>query len=205
MHSMTHLQAIGRAPLACLAVSFSLPASSGTVRRRTEGPPGEETSPPCPAAVPGGWGAVWPLFHPTLSESLQSVVPALNLPSPGPEAALGSLLLASLPFPHISEPLLRLPNRLGVFHCLCLLTLPFPRPSACSGPLAAASWVGRALSSSPGLLGSQVPEQAPAGTWPPTRPASGSAWQPSALRPLAQGGVTLELPGPVCPAVMQTS
>ena len=116
-------------PLACLAVSSLFPASSGTVRRRTEGPRGGRRYPRALPQCREGGGAVWPLFHPTLSESLQSVVPRLNLPSPqSREAALGSLLffLASLPSPTFQSLCCVSPTG-SVSSIVCVCHLPFPR------------------------------------------------------------------------------
>ena len=82
MHSMTHPQAMWPGPLWPVLLSLSLfPASSGTVRRRTEGPQGGRRHPGALPQCRESGGAVWPLFHATLSESLQSVVPRLNLPA----------------------------------------------------------------------------------------------------------------------------
>lgn len=112
---------------------------------------------------------------------------------------LSLLLLASSLPPHISEPLLS-PNRLRVFHCLCLSLLPFRVPSAwVQASLLPPGWEEH-LPSVPGPLGlSQVPEQASRVVpWPPTRPKPGlKAWQPSALRPPGSGRSNL---GASCPA-----
>lgn len=43
-------------PLACLAVSFSLSSKLGDCEKEDRGASGWETSPRCPAAVPGEWG-----------------------------------------------------------------------------------------------------------------------------------------------------
>ena len=211
MHSMTHPQAMWLGPLLPVLLSLSLfPASSGTVRRRTEGPQGGRCHPRALPQCREGGGAVWPLFHPTLSESLQSVVLRLNLPSPGPVRlhwALSFSFSLPSPPPHFRASAVS-SDRLCLFHCLCLSLPVSTAPSACLGPSGCCLLGGKSTVFCPqGSLGA-VPD--PRAGLPLARghPHTQPGAQPGShqfCRPLAQGGVTLELPGPVCLAVMQTS
>lgn len=205
MHSMTHPQAMWLGPLLPVLLSLSLfPASSGTVRRRTEGPQGGRCHPRALPQCREGGGAVWPLFHPTLSKSLQSVVLRLNLPSPGPVRlhwALSFSFSLPSPPPHFrasavsSRPSLSLPLSVSVtsrFHgSLCL-----SRPLWLLPP----RWEEHCLLS-PGLPGGCPRSQSwpPAGTWPPTHPAWSSAWQPSVLPSPGSGRSNLGASWPSLP------
>lgn len=122
MHSMTHPQAMWPGPLWPVLLSLSLfPASLGTVRRRTEGPRGGRHHLLALPQCRGGGGAVWPLFHPTLSDSLPSAVPRVQRGSP--------LFLASLPSPTFQSLC-----SLSVSSIVCVCHLPFSAaPSACLG------------------------------------------------------------------------
>ena len=191
MHSMTHPQAMWPDPLWPVLLSLSLFPASLETEKEDGGAPGWETSPPCPAAVPRGGGAVWPLFHPTLSDSLQSAVPRV-------------LFLASLPSPTFQSLC-----SLSVSSIVCVCHLPFSAaPSACLGSSGCCLLGGESTVFCPqGSLGA-VPD--PRAGLPLARghPHTQPGAQPGSHQlcsPLAQGGVTLELPGPVCPAVMQTS
>lgn len=191
-------------PLACLAVSFSLSSKLRDCEKEDRGAPGGRRHPRALPQCREGGGAVWPLFHPTLSESLQSVVPRLNLPSPGPVrlhwALFSSFSLPSLP-PHFRasaaspQPARCLPLSVSVT-CRFRGSLCLSRPLSLLPP----GWEEHCLLS-PGLPGGCPRSQSrpPAGTWPPTRPARGSAWQPSALRPPGSGRSNLGASWPSLP------
>ena len=176
-------------PLPVLLFLSLFPASLGT-EKEDGGAPGWETSPPCPAAVPGV-GVQSGHCSTRLSDSLQSAVPRV-------------LFLASRPSPTFQSLC-----SLSVSSIVCVCHLPFSAaPSACLGSSGCCLLGGESTVFCPqGSLGA-VPD--PRAGLPLARghPHTQPGAQPGSRQlcsPLAQGGVTLELPGPVCLAVMQTS
>lgn len=117
------------------------------------------------------------------------------------EAALGSLLLflASSPPPRF---------RAAALSSRLWLSLPLSVTSRFRGSLCLSRplWLlppgwGEHCLLSPGLPGGCPRSQSwpPAGTWPPTRPAWSSAWQPSALRSPGSGRSNLGASWPSLP------